>query len=128
MIAQIHPTIRQYEYELESWNRLLAFQLQECIYFKTRLSEIVNSTEDNNVLLAAEKFQEDFIAEDRVITFLKSELVSQGHLLKRDIYEDGELLGELIKKQKKLRADIRKAEKLFRHVSEEFSDYLIDQF
>ena len=102
--------IRQYVYETDNWLRLLAFFIQENVSLKTRLAEVVDSILDKEDLDIIEKFQEEFLAQDTVVTFLSDELNQQVKLLERDDYEDGELFKEVVKHQKKLRREIKKAE------------------
>jgi hypothetical protein len=118
--------IRQYVYEAESWGRFLAFFRQENVYFKTRLAETVNNSSDTDALDTAERFHEEFLSQDGMISFLSDELRKQTKLLERDLYEDGELFKEVIQNQKKLRKDIKKAEDLFAKVKNEFGEYLSD--
>lgn len=120
--------IKQYVYEAESWGRMLAFFLRENVSFKTRLAEIVNYNLNPDDLEIAEKFQEEFISQDRIISFLSDELHQQSKLLERDLYEDGELFKEVMRNQKKLRRDLKKAEQLFGKVKEDFDGYLNDNF
>jgi hypothetical protein len=123
-----HPLIRQFIYEAESWKRLLAFLRQENVSFKTRLAEIVNDSTDNDLVAAAERFQDEFLSQDRMLLFLSEELAKQNKLLERELYEDGELFKEVNKNQKKLREDFKKAGELFAKVKEAFSDYLVEHF
>ena len=103
--------IRQYVYETDNWRRLLAFFIQENVSLKTRLAEVVDSILDKEDLDIIEKFQEEFLAQDTVVTFLSDELNQQVKLLERDVYEDGELFKEVVKHQKKLRKEIKKSGK-----------------
>ena len=120
--------IKQYMYEAQSWGRMLNFFLQENVSFKTRLAEIVNYNLDLEDIEMAEKFQEEFLAQDRTISFLLDELYHQSKLLERDKYEDSELFKEIIKNQKKIRKDIKNGEQLFIKMKEQFSEYLNNNF
>jgi len=120
--------IQQYTYEVNSWERLLAFFLVENIYFKTRLSEILSNAEDEELLLSGEQFQEEFLEQDKILLFLCDEIKRQKKLLERDLYEDGELFTEVIKHQKRLRNDIRKEEALFIKIKNTYSDFLSERF
>jgi hypothetical protein len=124
----MYPLIRQFIYEAESWKRLLAFLRQENVHFKTRLAEIVNDSNDNDLLVAAEKFQDEFLSQDRMLLYLSEELTKQNKLLQREMYEDGELFKEANRNQKTLREDFKKAEELFARVKDTFSDYLVEHF
>lgn len=116
--------IHQYVYETEEWGRLLAFLKQETVFYKSRLAEVVNNIRDDQVLLAAEKFNDEFISQDRITEFLLSELHRQNKLLEKDLHLDGGLLGEAIRNQKKLRSDVKKAEEIFAKTKSDFAGYL----
>lgn len=129
-MKEVYPetVIEQFIYESEEWGRLLAFLRQENVFYKSRLADVVNNSEDEDVLLSAEKFQEDFLSQDRMIDFLYSELSKQANLLQKDIYVDGEIFRDVVQNQKKLRSDIQKAEAIFSKTKTEFAHYLVDLF
>lgn len=115
--------IKQYVFEAEGWARFLAYLRQEVISYKTRLAEIVTSGSDNELLEAAENFQETFLSQDRIVSFLSDELKKQNQLLQADIRQSEEVFNQLVKGQKTLRKDMRIEEQLFARVKEEFADY-----
>lgn len=129
-MKEVYPetVIEQFIYESEEWGRLLAFLKQENVFYKSRLADVVNNSEDEDVLLAAERFQEDFLSQDRMIDFLSSELCKQAKLLQKDIYLDAGIFTELVQNQKTLRNDIQKAEEIFSRTKTEFALYLIELF
>ena len=120
--------IRQFVFEAESWSRLIVFLQQENSYFKNRLAEIVQGSNDNIFLMLAEKFQEDLLAQDATIRYLKEELDRQEHLLTKEQYFDGEVLKEVIRSQRKLRKDIRKSEDHFSKIKADFTEYLAENY
>ena len=120
--------IKQYTYEAQSWRRMLIFFLQENVSFKTRLSEIVNYNLSPKDIEMAEMFQEEFLSQDRTISFLLDELYHQSKLLEIDTYEDSELFKEIIKNQNKIRKDIKNGEQLFIKLKEQFCGYLNNSF
>lgn len=122
------PVIQQYSYEVSGWERMLAFFLVENIYFKTRLADVLNSADDEGLLMSGEQFQEEFLEQDKVLSFLTDEVKRQKKLVERDLYENGELFKELVKHQKRLRIDIRKEEILFTKIKNTFSDFLSERF
>ena len=124
-----HPSIiRQYVYETDNWKRLLTFFIQENVSLKTRLAEVVDVILDNEDLAIVEKFQEKFLSQDRIISFLSDELQQQKKLLEKHMYESEELFEELVKHQEKLRKEIKKTEEIFSKMKEEFGDYLTGKF
>jgi len=120
--------IRQYVYETDNWRRLITFFIQENVSFKIRLSEIVDVIPDNEDLATVEKFQEDFLSQDRIVAFLSYELQEQKKLLEKDVCETGELFEDIIKHQQELRKEIKKTEEIFSKMKEEFGEYLAGKF
>ena len=116
--------LRQFVYESEEWGRLLAFLRQENVFYKSRLAEALNSVEDYEFVQEAEKFNEDFVSQDRIIDFLMEELRAHDKLLQKDWYADGEILKDVIRRQKKMRTDIEKAEEIFSGVKKNFAGFL----
>jgi hypothetical protein len=116
--------LRQFIYESEEWGRLLAFLKQENVYYKSRLAEVVNTADDDDIIAEAEKFNEDFLSQDRIIDFLMEELKNHNKLFQKDWYIDGELFKDVMRHQKKLRTDIEKAEEIFSGTKKNFSGFL----
>lgn len=117
--------LRQFMYESEEWGRLLAFMKQENVFYKSRLAEIVNESDDEETITKAENFNEDFLSQDRIIGFLSDEVKRQSKLLQKDLHLDGEILNDVIRHQKKLRSDIEKTEEIFSGIKRNFSGFLI---
>jgi hypothetical protein len=117
-------TLRQLIYESEEWGRLLAFLKQENVYYKSRLAEIVNAIEDEEIIAKAENFNEDFLSQDRIIDFLTDELKTQVKLLEKDLYVDGGVFKDVMRHQKKLRTDIERAVDIFSGTKRNFSGFL----
>lgn len=121
----LNSILRQFMYESEEWGRLLAFMKQENVFYKSRLAEIVNETDDEETITKAENFNEDFLSQDRIIGFLSDEVKRQSKLLQKDLYLEGEILNDVIRHQKKLRSDIGKTEEIFSGIKRSFSGFLI---
>ena len=122
------PIVQQLIYETETWTRLIGFIRDENSYFKMRLAEVVSASEDHKVIEQAEKFQEEFLAQDRIILYLSDELKKQNNLLDKDLNADENFLQEAIKNQNKLRKEIKKAEGLFKELKDQFISYLHELF
>jgi hypothetical protein len=110
--------------ESEEWERLLNFMKQENAFSKSRLAEIVASLEDEDELVKAEQFNDEFIAEDEIIVFLESELKKHRKLLEKRRYQDEEMLKQLTRHQGKLRMDIRRAEEIIIITKRKFADFI----
>ena len=126
--ASSSQVLQQFTFELESWQRSLAFQLEELVYFKNRLAEIIPSIEDGENLLVVENFQEQFLTQEKIIEYLTTELKAQTRLFEKDLYFDGEILLSVVKSQKELRKEMGKAEEYFTGVKNRFVQFLIDRY
>lgn len=116
--------LHQFVYESDEWARLLTFLKQENVFYKSRLAEVVNNVDDENIVAEAEKFNEDFLSQDRIIDFLTDELEIHNKLLQQEWYLDDDLLKDVIRHQKKLRVDVEKAEEFFSGTKKNFSGFL----
>ena len=119
-----HVSLRQFAYESESWERLLAYFKQENLYFQFRLSEIINEINDPGVLSIVEKFFEDFLSQDFVISFLMEELSKHNILLNQEPLQGTSVYFELENNHEKLRTDFIKAEFIFKDMKEKFFGFL----
>lgn len=127
-ISTRNPIVQQLTYEAETWVRLIGFIRDETTYFKMRLAEVVSANVDDKVVEQAEKFQEEFLAQDRIIIYLSDELKKQNKLLEKDMNADENILQEAIKNQNKLRREIKKAEGLFKELKDKFIGFLHELF
>ena len=116
--------VHHYRYELESWRRLLAYQKEELVYCKNRLAEIINSHAAHGLLLAAETFQEEFLAQERAIEFLTEELKAQFRALEQEELSGDGSVRELGLEQAQLRHAFQKAGELFLYNKNSFVQYL----
>ena len=116
--------LREYVYETESWSRMLAFLREENVNFKNRLAEIVDTNADEETLLIAEKFLDEFLDQDRIIAYLLEELKEQNKRIENDQYQIELPINKVVKNQSKLRKEMKEEEKLFAIVKEGFLNYL----
>jgi regulator of replication initiation timing len=117
--------IKQFRHETDTWKRNIEFMMQENTYLKNRLAEVLKAElADEELLTAAEQFQNLFIREDEVIHLLRKDVAGMDKLLLREIYEDGHLLANVQQTQKKLSAEIRHAVAEFNKLKFDFNNYL----
>lgn len=120
--------IHQFQFEVESWGRLLTFQTEELVYFKNRLAEVINSSPENEELFVVEAFQEEFLSHEKVIAYLSGELKRQLKFIEKELYLDGAGFMQMQGEQRKLRREFCKAEDLFQGIKNRFVQYLVDLF
>ncbi len=116
--------LKQLRYESDTWKRMLVFMMDENIHLKNRLSEILKDKFDNSALDEVEVFQNEFIKEDEIISYLRNELVEFDKLLVREIFEDGKISKQIALKLKNLRHNVKNAEKQFNKIKTSFNNYL----
>ena len=106
----------------------MLFYQEELVYFKNRLAEILSSDTGLDELQVAEQFQEEFLAQDKVVGYLLAEIKGQSKLLEKDLYVDGDIFDEVVTSQKKIRREIQKEEELFKRLKKRFVQYLSEQY
>lgn len=116
--------LRQLQYEVDTWKRLLGFLSEENIHLKNRLSEILKDEFDKNLLEEVENFQTRFIKEDELIRLLRNNVSELSKLVVREAFEDGVLAREIANKLRDLRAEIKDTERQFGKLKSEFNSYL----
>lgn len=115
--------IQQYIYENNMWKRLLAFIQAENVLLKTRLAQIASEDIDSDMLEEAEYFQNNFVAEDENINLLRSNAADQASLLSREVFEDGAVLKEVVRQQRKMRKEVEQTEQRFNKLKFEFNTF-----
>jgi hypothetical protein len=116
--------IHQFQHETETWKRLLEFLQAENVFLKTRLGQITKEDLDNQLLEQSEYFQNQFIREDEMIGLMRHEVSEQDSWLAREVFEDGAIVKEVTRRQKRLRREIEIAEQKFNKLKFEFNNYL----
>jgi regulator of replication initiation timing len=116
--------LKQLQYESDTWKRVLGFMMEENIYLKNRLSEILKDKFDKKLLEQVEGFQSSFVKEDEMIGLLRNEVAELDKLLVREIFEDGTIIKKVDAKLKHMRHNIKNAEKEFSRLKSDFNNYL----
>jgi hypothetical protein len=116
--------LRQLKYETDTWKRLLGFVMEENIYLKNRLSEVLQENFDKNLLNDVEDFYSGFIREDELIMLLRNDIAELDSLLTRERFEDGITMKQVERKVKKLRHGVKAAEEHFGKLKLAFNSYL----
>lgn len=115
----------QFQYENQTWERLLTFFKQENNVLKTRLSEVLDRAMGKDFLALAEQFQNRFILKDEFIRELNHDVNDQKRVLGENMANNTQSVNEkLIKRQDKLRNEVEYLEKDFALLKNEFNKYL----
>ncbi len=118
------PKIIQFQYENDTWKRLLEFIQSENVFLKNRLAAIASNDIDSDMLEEAEYFQNKFVEEDEQIVLLRSKVAAHDKLLHRELFEDGSIVKEVLRQQKKIRKQVEEAEQRFNKLKFEFNNFL----
>ncbi|MEO7802072.1 MAG: hypothetical protein ABIR81_08740 [Ginsengibacter sp.] len=116
--------LRQFEYESDTWKRLLGYMIDENIHLKNRLVEILKHIPDRNLLLEIEIFHTRFMKEDDMIILLRNDVAEFDKFLESDIFEGEKISDEIKIKLTKIRNNITNAELQFSRLNLEFNNYL----
>jgi hypothetical protein len=118
--------IRQFIYECESWKRILYFFREENVYYRNRLSEILNDAVSEELLERSEYFQGNFIMSDETIHWLVDEIHQHTKFLNQNITSDNQILELAIWNHQKLKKDVEKAEEVLFNLKKEFNEFLAE--
>ncbi|MCK9402712.1 MAG: hypothetical protein M0Q26_04875 [Chitinophagaceae bacterium] len=119
--------LRQFQYETDTWKRLIRFIMDENVQMKNRLSEVLKNTIATSFLEEVESFQSCFIKEDELIGLLRSDITELDKLLATNIFEDKEISKEVTRKLNRLRNNIVNVETQFNKLKMEFNCYLSEK-
>lgn len=119
--------LKQLQYEVDTWKRSLAFNMDANIHLKIRLSEISKDKFDATLLEVAEDFQSNFVKEDNLIGLLRNYIAELDELFGMEIPEDGWILKEIDIKFKNLRNNIITPERQLGKLEVDFNSYLLQK-
>jgi hypothetical protein len=119
---------KQLLYEAETWKRTISFMQAEFVFMKNRIAQILRDMPNNYMLESIEQYQHLFIEMEKSIYLFKIDINDQIELIKKNHELNFSQLNEKLKKQKKLRAEIRLAEKLFNKMKFEFNQSFATKF
>lgn len=118
-------TINQFQFEINSWIRLVEFLNQENTYLKNRLSEVIDQIKDRENLALAEHFQNQFIVKDDVYDHIIHDLKKQAHKWTEiKLISSKEVSDDLAKTQKNLRDQIEFIERDHAIITKDYNTYL----
>lgn len=115
----------QFLHENITWKRLLEFFIQENIYLKTRLSQVVDKETDIAFIAHAEHFQNEFILKGEIMHDIVRDIKEQEKSLEAGLKQNGLPDHKTIKRQEKLRNEISYLEKEFLELKNQFNKYLL---
>lgn len=118
--------LKQLQYEIDTWKRLLGFMMEENVYLKNWISEILKDKFDKNLLEKVEHFQSSFINEDQLIRILRNDIAAVEQLFARQGSEDGMIVKQIDARLKRLRINITAAERQFSLLKLEFHSFLLE--
>ncbi|MCF3108304.1 hypothetical protein LL912_05900 [Niabella sp. CC-SYL272] len=119
------PKFQQIQYECDTWKRAVTFMMEESIIMKNRLSEVLRTHFNRNLLEGIELLLNKLIRNDERIGIFRDDLKlleasGTGHFTEQD-----EKLFE--SRIRLLHNDLLQMEKQFARLKSEFNHYLLDQ-
>lgn len=117
---------RQLRQESESWFRMLDYFEQENIQMKNRLAEILKNEVNVAFLEKLEFYQNKFLNKDTVITLFRHEIAKHDQTLTNEWDGDVVFNKKIIKRQSKLRQDLRAIEREFNDIKFDFNSYVAE--
>jgi regulator of replication initiation timing len=118
--------LKQLQYEIDTWKRLLGFMIEENIHLKIRLSEVLKNKFDNNLLEEVEDFYNKIIKEDDLFLLLRNEINELDKLFDNIIFKEEDVLVKANRKFKQFRNNINATEKQFGKLKINFNNYLLE--
>lgn len=119
--------LNQFKYETATCKRVLSFLMDENVWLKNRLSEILKDSFDNSLLEEMEIFQNKFIQVDESIENLKTDIAALDKLLLKEPLEAGLYTGGINNKLKSIRTNVETCETEFGKLKSAFNIYLLDK-
>ena len=118
--------VEQIQYEIDTWKRLLTFMMDENIWLKNRLVEILKKELGRTNLTSIEAFHNSFIREDDMISVLRNDISEFSKLFKPEqIVKESTLLAEADNKLENIRRHVSLLEKDFSRLKLDFNKYLL---
>jgi hypothetical protein len=117
--------LKQAFFEIRSIKRSVEFMMEENVYLKNRVSEILSNGFDKKMLGVLEDFQNNFVSEDQLIGLLRNELSQIEELIHREVMADDRAFTELCDKLKRLCKSVTMAESEFIKLKSSFNESLM---
>lgn len=117
---------KQLQQELDRWLRTLDFLKEEFVHLNHRLAEMVHLKADKHLLEQAEAFQDFFLNTDTIIAMLKKDIRKHQQSFVKDLRDNEALLQKVLKSHSMLRGDMKKLEKEFSRLNNDFNTFVTD--
>jgi len=118
------PKFQQIQYECETWRRAVNFMMEESVIMKNRLSEVLKTHFNKNLLEGIEFLQNKLIRNDERIGIFRDDLTRLNGPGSARLSEQDEKLFET--RIRLLHNDLLLMEKQFAKLKSEFNHYLLD--
>ncbi len=108
--------------EQETWLRTLDYIQEENVFLKNHLADVIKNDIAHGILEESEYFQGLFVDKDRLLVLIRYDIARQGRCLDADRLANSE--EDCIKRQDRLRVDMRKLEEEFSGLKTRFSTFM----
>jgi hypothetical protein len=121
-MINIHSIFEEFQLKRQEWRRVLEFLLQENVFLKIRLADVLNKQHMNAQFLEiAEQYQNRFIGKDEIIGLIRKDIAEMEKQLVKVRAQDENLLREITLKQNRLQKEITILETTFNELKGEFN-------
>lgn len=117
--------MKQLQFETNSWKRQLIFMMDENIHLKNRLSDLLTGKPRQNLLVKAEKFNNDFVRQDALIAVLRNDIAEFEKFVVKQMNAENEVT-TIAAKLSGIRNNLDIAEKQFKTLQLNFNNYLLE--
>lgn len=117
--------LKQLQYEIDTWKRLLDFINEENILFKIRISDLLKDSFDRILLEEVDGFQNRFIRQDEITCQLRNDIAELNKLPEGQIIRNGKIFKAVDNKMRYLRRNMKMAENRFIAIRKDFNHFLL---
>jgi len=121
--TNLEKEMRQFEDVLATWKQLLNARMEENIFLKYKISEILKNNFNQNLLEEIEEFQTQFIKEDELINSLRKDISELDNYILSKVLQNGKMEKSFDAKIEDLRKDIAHSDSRFHASKSAFDNF-----
>ena len=118
---------KQLQFECNTWKRMLSFMMEENVYLKNRLSEILADAGTSEGLVEIEDFQSRFLRSDELIRILRNDVAELEQFIsdqKEDAVSENP---QIHSKLSRIRLNIPLVQRQEERMKADFNNFLLAQ-
>lgn len=115
--------LKQFQSEIETWKKLLSSRMEENVFLKNQLADILKNNYDQNLLEEIEEFQTGLINQDELIVSFRRDVNESCNLLVSNTQEGKKADKSFNRKMEILRKDIESSTIRYRTLRSNFNEF-----